>query len=126
VWLDLDLDIWGHNLGFDLHFLRENGYRLPPEDRWHDSLLVAHTAGRRRSGEASLTRLAIDAIKAGELPEAVLQPEANLKAWARAAARTAKVAGLRKPDTRGQRVAAGCSAVSLSDGIETWLRVVPG
>ena len=98
--LELDADLWGHNIGFDLHFLHQNGYLLPPEARWHDSLLVAHTAGRRKAGEAGLFRLASDGVKAGELDETVLESEQAIKAWLGGARRAARKAG-REPPVHG-------------------------
>ena len=90
----------GHNIAFYLHFLHQNGYQLPAETRWHDSLLVAHTASRRKASEAILFRLASDAVKASELDETVLVSEKAIKTWLSGARRAARKAG-REPPVQG-------------------------
>lgn len=47
-WLDKDSDFRAWNSKFDLHHLEAAGYTLPPEDRWHDGLLMAHAIDERR------------------------------------------------------------------------------
>ena len=37
------------NTKFDVHFLKEAGYELPPEDSWHDGMVLAHIMDERRS-----------------------------------------------------------------------------
>ena len=96
-WLDQDCPYIGHNLGFDLAFLEHAGYRIPPPERWHDTTLIAHVAGRRLPGQTALKAIARDAVKEGDLPEALLAPEQELKGWLRQARREAKKAGRRLP-----------------------------
>ena len=96
-WLELDARFVGHNVGFDLSFLQHNGYRLPPEELWHDTLLIAHVAGERLPGQAALKRIARKQVDAGLLPEKLLEPQAALKAWTTAERRRAKKAGTQLP-----------------------------
>ena len=50
--LDIDTVFVGHNLGFDMAFLEHAGYRIPPPERWDDTV-----AGRaRRPASASRGR----------------------------------------------------------------------
>jgi DNA polymerase-1 len=37
------------NAKFDLHWLRQSGYELPPEDQWHDGMVMAHLMDANRS-----------------------------------------------------------------------------
>jgi DNA polymerase-1 len=37
------------NTKFDLHCLKQAGFRLPPEDRWHDGMVAAHIIDERSS-----------------------------------------------------------------------------
>lgn len=48
-WLDADDDFRAWNSKFDLHFLDAAGYKLPPQERWHDGMLLAHIIDERRS-----------------------------------------------------------------------------
>lgn len=49
AWLDKDDDYRAWNTKFDLHFLDQAGYRLPPEDRWYDGMVQAHILNEQRS-----------------------------------------------------------------------------
>lgn len=49
AYLSTDNDYRAHNAKFDLHFLDAAGYTLPPQDRWHDSMVMAHIIDERRS-----------------------------------------------------------------------------
>lgn len=48
-WLNADADFRAWNSKFDLHFLEAAGYKLPPQDRWHDGMLLAHIIDERWS-----------------------------------------------------------------------------
>lgn len=48
-WLSEDDDYRAWNTKFDLHFLASAGYELPPEDRWHDGMVVAQLVDERFS-----------------------------------------------------------------------------
>lgn len=37
------------NAKFDLHWLKDAGYTLPPEDQWHDGMVLAHLMDANRS-----------------------------------------------------------------------------
>lgn len=37
------------NAKFDLHWLRDAGYELPPENQWHDGMVLAHLMDANRS-----------------------------------------------------------------------------
>lgn len=55
-WLAKDADFRAWNSKFDLHFLDAAGYTLPPEDRWHDGMLVAHILDGRPSRPVALQK----------------------------------------------------------------------
>lgn len=48
-WLGLDDDYRAWNSKFDLHALRQNGFDLPDDRRWHDGMVAAHIIDERRS-----------------------------------------------------------------------------
>jgi DNA polymerase I-like protein with 3'-5' exonuclease and polymerase domains len=48
-WLNQDLPFRAWNTKFDLHWLADAGFDLPPEDRWHDGMVMAHVADERTS-----------------------------------------------------------------------------
>ena len=50
-WLDRGAEegIRAWNSRFDLHFGANHGFTLPPEDKWHDGMIVAHVLDERRS-----------------------------------------------------------------------------
>lgn len=48
-WLNEDAYFRAWNSKFDLGFLEQAGYTLPPRDRWEDGMLVAHVLDERRS-----------------------------------------------------------------------------
>lgn len=48
-WLDKDSDFRAWNSKFDLHHLEAAGYTLPPQDRWHDGMLLAHILDERKA-----------------------------------------------------------------------------
>ena len=96
-WLELDLPYVAHNIGFDLGFLEQHGYRLPPPERWHDTTLIVHVAGRRLPGQTALKAIARSHVKEGELPESLLAPEQELNGWLRQARRQARKNGRRLP-----------------------------
>lgn len=47
-WLDHDADYIAWNTKFDLGGLEVVGYRLPPEHRWHDGMVIAHLVDERQ------------------------------------------------------------------------------
>ena len=98
AWLELDATYCGHNIGFDMHFLECAGYAIPDPGRWSDTVLVAHVVGERRPGQTALRRLTKKLIDAGELPADTLEPEHALNTWLRAARRSARKAGARRPE----------------------------
>jgi DNA polymerase-1 len=91
----------GHNVGFDMHFLEAHGYRLPDPARWEDTMLLAYvngTNGERMRGNIALAKLTKRLIEAGELPDTILAPEAEIKRWRRAARAAATREGRRPPE----------------------------
>lgn len=48
-WLELDGDYRAWNTKFDLHSLKQSGFRLPDDSRWHDGMVAAHIIDERRS-----------------------------------------------------------------------------
>lgn len=48
-WLNADADFRAWNSKFDLHFLEASGYTLPPQERWHDGMVLAHIIDERWS-----------------------------------------------------------------------------
>lgn len=49
AWLDRDDEFRAWNTKFDLHALKEAGYTLPDESRWHDGMVAAHIVDERSS-----------------------------------------------------------------------------
>jgi DNA polymerase I-like protein with 3'-5' exonuclease and polymerase domains len=96
--LELETMFVGHNVGFDMAFLEHAGYRIPDPTRWQDTQLVAHVAGERKPGQATLRRLTQQLIEAGIVPSLVLEPEDAVKAWLLKARRDARKQGLRRPE----------------------------
>jgi DNA polymerase-1 len=62
------------NTKFDLHFLKSAGYELPPPDRWHDGMVVAHLIDERRP-------VALKAVGEKMFGPAVSDPEKLVKGW---------------------------------------------
>ena len=76
AWLDTpDAEFRAWNSKFDLHQLEAAGYRLPPEERWHDGMVMAKLAGNLRYG-AALKKVSEDLFGA-----AARDPEKALKQW---------------------------------------------
>lgn len=73
-WLDQDDDFRAWNTKFDLHFLQASGYRLPPEERWHDGMVQAHIINEQRSH-------ALKAVGAEMFGEAERETEQAVKDW---------------------------------------------
>lgn len=48
-WLEKDSDYRAWNSKFDLHHLEAAGYTLPPQDRWHDGMILAHILDERKA-----------------------------------------------------------------------------
>lgn len=49
AWLNRPLPYRAWNAKFDLHWLRDAGYELPPEDQWHDGMVLSHLMDANRS-----------------------------------------------------------------------------
>lgn len=73
-WLRRDDDYRAWNTKFDLHFLQQAGYDLPPPERWHDGMVLAHVMDERSS--AALKFRAEAMFGAGER-----DPQAELHRW---------------------------------------------
>jgi DNA polymerase I-like protein with 3'-5' exonuclease and polymerase domains len=95
--LDADATFVAHNVGFDMAMLEHHGYRLPPPERWQDTMLVAHVAGECKPGELQLRRLTQKLVDAGELDTSVLAHEDLVKQWLARARRVAKKHGFPRP-----------------------------
>lgn len=48
-WLEKDSNFRAWNSKFDLHHLEAVGYTLPPQERWHDGMLLAHILDERKA-----------------------------------------------------------------------------
>lgn len=74
AWLDRDDDFRAWNTKFDLHFLEQAGYRLPPLDRVHDAMVAAHVVHEQRS-------IALKAVAGDMFGEAERELEQEVKKW---------------------------------------------
>ena len=96
--LDIDTVFVGHNLGFDMAFLEAAGYRIPPPERWDDTVLIAHTAGERRPGQTRLQALTRNLVALEVLPADITSHEDALDAWLTRARRVARKHGIGRPE----------------------------
>jgi DNA polymerase I-like protein with 3'-5' exonuclease and polymerase domains len=94
--LDVEDTFVGHNTSFDMHFLEAAGYRIPPPEKWIDTILVAHVAGERK--RVGLSYLQAKLVEMGKLPAEILEPEERINQWVRAAKREARKTGARPPE----------------------------
>lgn len=73
-WLDRDDDFRAWNSKFDFHGLRVSGYRLPPQDRWHDGMVASKLLDGRPSAALKATHERIFGKGGADLQK-------QLKAW---------------------------------------------
>lgn len=62
------------NSKFDFHFAAQAGFTLPPKDKWHDGMLVAHAVDERRS-------VALKRVSSDLFGESAISTEKEIKAW---------------------------------------------
>lgn len=76
AWLDRGAEegLRAWNTKFDLSFAETQGFKLPPEDKWHDGMLEAHAIDERKG-------VALKAVASRLFGEEAADLQKNVKTW---------------------------------------------